>query len=444
MAFDRIPFLLLLLVSGPPLAWAQQPPPPPAEGGDRGVELRVSTEVKAGFRWSEHDRMALDFPFPSEFVPVGEPDVALETVAPGSSLELSKATVFLDAALPRNIAAHAKIDFVDLYDRNPTSTDANVDVDEAWVSVGRRWDPLEPLPAKAFYVLLGKAPKLERQPVRRLESYGLVGTAFNRFPDLQLQAGAALGAHLYLVGQISNGNPIFMRDPNALAGDRGTDPPPRPDPKLHSGFPIFYHAEVEELELDDQFEYGGAAGLRFGRENRDRSIDMLAFFYRTTLSKKARLRGTFYEGDLDLLAGAGIPLPVRGNKRTEGGVNLNLRLGEFFAFGQFVREESAGLPRTGFEAELAWRLVLGDLGDPGDLFPAIQPALRYSRLDNDYSAPRGFVVPTAVWGWTRWDLGVRLTIVKRLDLTVEYSHNGIASPRPVHHDEMLGTLRFRF
>ena len=441
MAFGRIP--LLLVVLGPAVAWAQHPSPP-TEGEDRRVELRVSTEIKAGVRWSKHDRLPLDFPFPPEFVPVGEPNVALETVAPGSSLELSKATVFLDAALPRSIAAHAKIDFVDLYDRNPTSTDANVDVDEAWVSVGRRWDPLGPLPAKAFYVLLGKAPKLERQPVRRLESYGLVGTAFNRFPDLQLQAGAALGAHVYLIGQISNGNPIFMRDPNALAGDRGTDLPPRPDPKLHSGFPIFYHAEVEELERDDHFEYGGAAGLRFGREDRDRSIDVLAFAYRTTLSKAAKLRGTFYEGDLDLLAGAGIPLPVRGTKRTEGGLNLNVRLGEFLAFGQLVREESAGLPRTGFEAELAWRFLLGDVGDPGDFLPAIQPAVRYSRLDNDFSAPPGFIVPTAVWDWRRWDVGARLTIVKRLDLTVEYAHNEIASPRPIHHDEVLGTLRFRF
>ena len=33
--------------------------------------------------------------------------------------------------------AHAKIDFIDLYDRNPTSTDRNVDVDEAWIRFGR-------------------------------------------------------------------------------------------------------------------------------------------------------------------------------------------------------------------------------------------------------------------------------------------------------------------
>ncbi len=442
MVFDRI--ALVLLLSGSAMARAQQQPSPPTEAGDREAKLRVSTEIKAGLRWSEDDRMPLDFPFPAEFVPVGEPNVALQTVAPGSSLEVSKATVFLDAELPRSIAAHAKIDFIDLYDRNPTSTDANVDVDEAWINLGRRWEPLGALPAKAFYVLLGKAPKLERQPVRRLESYGLVATAFNRFPDLQLQAGASLGTHVYLVGQVSNGNPIFMRDPNALAGDRGTDPPPRPDPKLHSGFPVFYHAEVEELELGDHFEYGGAAGLRFVREDLKRAVDALAFYYRTTLSKNARLRGTFYEGDLDILAGAGIPLPVRGDKRTEGGFNLNLRLGELTAFGQLVKEESAGLPRTGFEAELGWRLVLGDLGDPGDLFPAIQPAVRYSRLDNDFSAPQGFIVPTAVWDWEKWDVGARLTIVKRLDLTVEYSHNVIASPRPIQHDEMLGTLRLRF
>jgi hypothetical protein len=203
MACGRLALVLVLF--GPAMARAQQQPSPPSEAGDSKVDLRVSTEIKAGFRWSEDDRMPLDFPFPPEFVPVGEPNVALQTVAPGSSLEVSKATVFLDVDLPRSIAAHVKIDFVDLYDRNPTSTDANVDVDEAWISMGRRWDPVGPLPAKAFYVLLGKAPKIERQPVRRLESYGLVATAFNRFPDLQLQAGASLGSHVYVVGSRSNG-----------------------------------------------------------------------------------------------------------------------------------------------------------------------------------------------------------------------------------------------
>ena len=85
--------------------------------------------------------------------------------------------------------------------------------------------------ASSLYALVGKAPKLERQPFRRLDSYGLVSTAFNRFPDLQVQVGGSIGTHAYFFGQLSNGNPIFMRDPNALAGDNGTDEPPNPEPR---------------------------------------------------------------------------------------------------------------------------------------------------------------------------------------------------------------------
>ncbi len=186
------------------------------------VRLRVSTELRLDARWSQDDRFPLAFPFPPEFVPLGQPDVALQTVSPGTSLEINKASVLLDAELPRRTSAHLRIDLVDLYDRNPTSTDKSVDVDEAWIAFGTRRGPLDPLSGTSFYALLGKAPKVERQPFRRLDSYGLVSTAFNRFPDLQLQLGGSLGEHVYFFGQVSNGNPLFMRDPNALAGDNGT------------------------------------------------------------------------------------------------------------------------------------------------------------------------------------------------------------------------------
>ena len=56
-----------------------------------------------------------------------------------------------------------------------------------------------------------------------------------------------VGGHIYFRAQVSNGNPTFFRDPNALAGDNGTAREPNPDPNLWSGFPIFYHAEVEEV-----------------------------------------------------------------------------------------------------------------------------------------------------------------------------------------------------
>jgi hypothetical protein len=355
--------------------------------------------------------------------------------------------VSFDASFPRGIRARVKVDFIDLYDRNPTSTDKKVDVDEAWVSFGRRQESLAPIEGTSLYALVGKAPKFERQPFRRLESYGLVSTAFNRFPDLQVQVGGSIASAVYFFGQVSNGNPVFMRDPNVLAGDHGTGapPPPNPDPALDTGFPIFYHAEVEDLEIDDRFEYGGGGGVRLLSGDRRRGVDVLGFYYRTRLSEKARLNGTYYQGDLELLRGAGIPPDqLEGDERTEYGANLDLRLGGFTAFAQLVKEEAASLPRTGFEVEASYRLALGDLADPKALFPAIEPAVRYSRLDNDWTAPPIFITLSALWDWQKWDLGVRTTIVKGLDLTLEYSYNDIGAARAIQHDEFLATLRFRF
>ena len=416
----------------------------PDHGDEDGLAVHFSGELKVHGRWSEDDRFPLSFPFPPDFVPVGQPNVALQTVSPGASLEVSRALVHVDVELPRSIAARLKVAFIDLYDRNPTSTDRAVKVEEAWIGFGRRLASLEPLPGTSLFLLAGKAPKFERQPFRRLESYGLVSTALNRFNDLQVQAGGSIGTRFYFFGQVSNGNPLFMRDPNALAGDNGTAEPPDPDPALHSGFPIVYHAEVEDLELDERFEYGAGAGIRLLSADQRRGLDLLGFYYRARLSKAAKLNGTFYEGDLDLLDGAGgISLPIEGDRREEYGANLDVRLGGFSAFAQVVREESAGLPRLGFEVEAAWRIDLGDPADPADLFPTLQPAIRFSRLENDFTAPPGFVAPSFAWDWDKLDLGVRVTIVKRLDLTLEYSINDIAASRPIRHDEALATLRLR-
>jgi len=416
------------------------------EGEPRdGFKLRLSGELKLHGRWSEDDRFPLAFPFPPEFVPVGQPNVALQTVAPGASLEVGRALVNLDVDMPRGIAGHVQIGLINLYDRNPTSTDHTVDVREAWVSFGTKRGSLEPLPGSSLYALVGKAPKLERQPFRRLESYGLVSTAFNRFGDLQLQVGGSIGTRVYFAAQLSAGNPIFMRDPNALAGDNGTDMPPNPDPKLHSGFPILYHAEVEELETDDRPEYGGALGLRLLSADQGRGIDVMGFYYKTRLSEGAKLRGTFYEGDLDILNGTGDrSLPISGDEREEYGLNLDSRVGGFSLFAQLVKEEAAGLPRLGIEVEAGYRFALGDLADPGDLFPAIQPAVRWSRLENDFTAPRGFVAPSFAWDWDKLDLGLRVTIVRKLDLTLEYSFHDMAASREINHDEALATLRLAF
>jgi hypothetical protein len=234
-----------------------------------------------------------------------------------------------------------------------------------------------------------------------------------------------------------------------VLASRSTDPggahESNPDPKLHSGFPILYHAEVEELETDDRFEYGGALGLRLLSADQGHGIDVMGFNYKTRLSEGAKLRGTFYEGDLDILNGAGdLSLPINGDEPEEYGLNLDTRVGGFSLFAQLVKEEAAGLPRLGIEVEGGYRFALGDLADPGDLFPAIQPAVRWSRLENDFTAPRGFVAPSFAWDWDKLDLGLRVTIIRKLDLTLEYSLHDIAASREIQHDEALATLRLAF
>jgi hypothetical protein len=143
-------FLLAIVFLAPCALWAQDDEDDP-DVVDDGVFLDISAELKANYRWSESDRFPVFTPFPPEFVPQGQDNVALATVAPGSSLEVSKAIVYFDLELPRQISGRIKIDFIDLYDRNPTSTDKKIDVDEAWIAFGPRQQSLQPIDGSSFY-----------------------------------------------------------------------------------------------------------------------------------------------------------------------------------------------------------------------------------------------------------------------------------------------------
>ncbi len=433
--------IVIVLVVRSSAVWAQDEPFEEPEE----TEFRVSGEVSAHYRRSQEDNFPLAF-FPPEFAPVGRNSVEMRTVSPGSSLEVSKATVFFEADFPRSIFGRVKIDFIDLYDRNPTSGDRNIDVDEAYLRFGTKYESLEALSGTHVYALFGKAPKFEKQLFRRLTSYGLVSTAFNRFNDIQLQFGGSVGTHVYFRAQVSNGNPLFMRDPNALAGDNGVVPPPNPDITFNSGFPILYHAEVEEVAFDDNMEGGFGAGVRFLSEDQETGIDILGFYYQTTLSDAAPLNGTFYEGDIDLLNGAPVSLPIDPNddSRTEWGVNVDMTARGLGVFFQYVDEKSAGLPRTGLEVELGYSFVTGDPGDPKGLFTMFEPVFRYSRLDNDFSSPPMFVAPSLAWDWAKMDIGLRVEIMQNIDVTLEYAFNDITASQDIDHNEFLTTLRFRF
>jgi len=418
-----------------------------------GFELDWGFEAKANYRDSEAFRFPSPFPFPPDFLPPGETRGFLETVNAGEHFEVSVLTLFLDARWGEGIAAHARVDFIDLYDRNPTSSDKKVDVDELWIRFGP--DPLERR-GSGLYGKIGKFAHFERQNDRHLESYGLVSTAFNRFEDQGVELGASFGRHVYLRFSATQGNPLFLRDPNALAGDNGTpelDPAlhANPDPALKSGIVILYDAEVEDLDVDGDLELGYGLGVRFGdRDEQGWSVDLLGWSYERTLAETVDLEGTFYGGDLDLLRGPGnaFPLPVRGDEKSEVGGNLWIYAGGLAFFGQYVDQEIAGLTRKGYEAEASWRFDLPLVWAVGgrQLFPSVQPAVRWSRLEPDFAGgSAAFPAPSVRWEWDKLDYGVRLGIVEGVDLTLEYADNTmtLANGSEVSYAELLTTLRWR-
>ncbi|MFL6201932.1 MAG: hypothetical protein ACJ76J_22385 [Thermoanaerobaculia bacterium] len=414
-------------------------------------KLEFGFEAKAHYRDSDLNRFKVPFKFPETFLPRGQEDGFEETVNAGSHLEVSTVTLFVDATWGDGLAAHGKIDFIDLYDRNPTSSDKKTDVDEAWVRFGIEPAPATLAPRWGAYFKLGKMPKFERQDDRHLESYGLVSTAFNRFEDTGAELGLNLGRHVYVKATATQGNPVFIRDPNALAGDHGIPAQLRdfPDPELKTGIVILYDAEVEDLDVDGDLELGGGLGVRFADEGGNNGVDVLAWSYQRTLAETVELEGTFYGGDLDLLNGPFdlFPYATRGDEKKETGANVWVYWGGLSFFGQYVDQEIAGLPRTGLEAELAWRFDLPLRLSIGErqLFTFVAPAVRYSELDNDFRNPKQTPSPSLAWDWNKLDAGLRVGIIPGADLTVEYADNELTLGNGAkrENNEFLTTFRWR-
>ena len=416
---------------------------------ESGWEHRFGLEVRANYRRSDDNRFKT--PFTINNVPVFE-----ETVDPGAHYEFSDVTLFADVSRGDLFTVHGKLDLIDLYDRNPTSTGQKADIDEAWVRFGREPEPATLAPRSGIYLKLGKIPKFERQDDRHLQSYGLVSTAFNRFEETGAEMGLHLGRHLYLKLRGAFGNPVFLRDPNALAGDNGTPDLRKtpPDPDLNSGIAILYNAHYANFNVDGKFETGLGVGWRVADEAGRNGLDLLGWWNERKLAGDVKIHGTFYGGDLDILDGPEIGLPrsdvslaITNDRKRETGGNVWLYLGGFSFFGQYVDQDLAGLPRTGWEAEAAWRfnlpLVWGIAGR--QLFPSIAPAVRYSALDNHFRNPRLTPSPSFSWDWEKTDAGLRLGLIPGLDLTVEYSRNvfTLATGAKRNNNEWLTTLGWR-
>jgi len=406
--------------------------------------FRLKVEMKVNARSST----SIDFPVANTGAPF---PVVMQTVSPHASAEISNIALTAEGDLTPDLLARVVVHFLDLYNRNPTSSADRIQLREAFVRFGKKWEALREMPGTTAYLEFGKAPRFAKQITRRLESYGLWGTAVNRFEETGAEAGGSFGPHVYWRASATGGTPLYFRDVNALAGDNGT--PERTvgstTPVVYgSGFPILYDTMATDAGLSGRFQLGGGMGLRFNwGENRRDGVDLLGWYFRRDLAEHVSLHGTFYSGDLGLLRGFLVSLPVAGTEKHEYGVNLEARFGPVHFFAQGVKQSIAGLSREGYEAELSVRIPLPGLFASGDqsVVNWIEPVVRASYIDDLFDLPPGFVAPSVGWDWRKYDFGFRLGIVRGLDLTVEYSRNDATVRRGLlHPDEGLLTLRAAF
>ncbi len=395
-------------------------------------------ELRADYRWSDDESHPTPFP----------PGSRLRTPDPGSHIELNVADLQIDAGYGNLLTARAKVHFQAMHRRNPTSTDRQVDADELFVRIGPKPEILDRPSGTTVFLQAGKFPKMERQPVRLLESYGLAATSFNRFEDTQVLVGGTVGRSLYWRVQAANGNPLFFRDPNALAGDNGTDKELAGEQTDYGpGFPILYNAETEDLFFNtDHVQMGEAIGYRWQREDQTAGFDAIVFHYRRDMADREKLTGTNYGGDLDLLVldANDIPgittrgLTLNGRTKREYGARVYAEWRGATVIGQFTSQTIAGNDRNGWELEAGYRFPFA-LG----FVEWIQPAVRASAIENDFGPVAGFPAPSIWWDWRKYDAGVRVGLKRGLDVTVELTKHEVESRSPLHLREGLVTVRWR-
>lgn len=407
--------VLFCLLVGARVA-AQEEASPVAEEPE---PFRFSGEIKAGFRWSQAQSSAILSPSAQVLGFMRTPDA-------GSSIEIQHLGLSGQGFITSGVFARFEVRFLDNYNRNPTSTDASVFVRQAFVRFGDKPEVLSEQRGSAFYAQFGMAPRFTKQAIRRLESYGLWGTAVGRFEQPQLEIGGSFGPHVYARAMVGSGNPLFLRDTNALAGDNLSEAAANPKATYEFGFPILYDAKVTDINVGGGAETGFGLGTRWGG-GEGAGVDVLGWYFGRTLADTARLRGTDYPGELAVLKGAGFPIPTNGNKRREWGVNLQAQWSGGRLFAQWVDQDLAGASRYGYEAEAAWIFQLPGLFLVGEspLGNWIQPSFRFSNIDNRFKAPLAYPRLAVQWPWKKYDFGLRFGLVRNVDLTAEYTFHQV-------------------
>lgn len=406
-------------------------------------DMRI--EAFLNYRDSQDETVNLTFP----------PGASMQTVDPGKHAEVSKITFQGRVQLSENWQASTKIDFIDKYERNPTSGDQKVDIDSLIVRYGTRHTH-GLLPEKTtFYVQGGKFAGFERQEDRHLESYGLISTAFNRLEDIGFEAGVDLPVGFYAKASVTAGTPLFFRDPNALAGDNGVGLTGGDKAKYNGGMPVLYDAEVEIKDLSDNPEAALGLGWRWVNNTGVSRVNVLMFARERDLADTIELTGTDYGADLDFLAvepselapgtiSSTVGPALDGKKKKEAGANIWWYYDRFALFGQYVDQDVAGLKRDGWEVELSYAFP-GILG-----LQSIMPVVRYSRLDPSFHVPDLYPGQAIDWEWEKVDYGVNFDVNKYVRLTVEYADNSFVEVNDAGdkkdggNDEFLATLRLRY
>ncbi len=417
-----------------------------AAGNAYASNIDFKMETKINYRESDDNHWAVNFPFPPEALPVGQSAAWLETVDAGSNLEVSNVALLWNWNNNENLSVLAKVDAFDLYEKNPTSSDHDISLDRLIIRYGKKHTQGALPDNNDFYLQFGKFGKFERQEDRHTESYGLVSTAFNRVEDSGLEFGFDLPSGIYAKLTYTTGNPVFIRDPNALAGDNGAEenPPPNFDPEYKVGVPILYDAEVEDLNFDNP-EIGAALGYRWVSATGAQRINLMAFHYTRTMADTVELHGTFYGGDLDVLdvneVVPNLGLATTHTDKDETGLNL-WWYGEYASlFMQYVEQDLAGLERNGWEVEFAQSFALSE----NRYIQSIIPVIRYSELENDFGGPAVYPSPSLWWDWTKTDVGFTLKFSSTLSLTTEYAFTQfVRAGIEEENNELLMTLTWRY
>jgi hypothetical protein len=381
--------------------------------------MDFKVEVRANYRDSED--LALAAPFP--------PGAFQRTVDPGDHAELSRITLFGKIQFTERWQLVTKFDAVDLYERNPTTSDRTFDIDTFILRNGTKHTHGLISEEVSVYGQFGKFGAMERQEDRHLESYGLVSTAFNRLEDTGFEFGIDFPSGVYSKLSYTTGAPVFFRDPNALAGDNGVEfGKDAEDPDFNSGMVILYDAEVEDLDLSENPETSFGLGYRWLAESGSTRLNILFHHNKRGLADTIELNGTGYGGDLDLLQVvpselppgtilAPVGLPIDSESKNESGLTVWLYHNNFAWFSQYVDQDIAGLDRDGWEVEMSY------LFNEVPLIASITPAFRYSKLRPDFTTSDPYPAMSVTWDWTKIDFGADFEVNDYVNVLIEHSTN---------------------